>query len=126
MPHRSRVTSNASRTWPLWAPTPASSRNTPSHSSARPSVVRAPGVAAQGVPATGRSAQPVATYGATVTRLGERAHEGEVAPHGEPLALAPHGDAHQVHTGATERRVGAEAPRRRRRRDGERGDGFAA
>src|SRR5256884_362167 len=75
MPHRSRVTSNASRTWPLWAPTPASRRNTPSHSSARPSVVRAPGVAAQGVPATGRSAQPVATYGATVTRLGERAHE---------------------------------------------------
>src|SRR2546422_655904 len=83
MPHRSRVTSNARRTWPLWAPTPASRRNTPSHSSASPSVVRAPGVAAQGVPATGRSAQPVATYGATVTRLGERAHE--------PSAIEPKG-----------------------------------
>src|SRR2546427_516202 len=91
MPHRSRVTSNARRTWPLWAPTPASRRNTPSHSSASPSVVRAPGVAAQGVPATGRSAQPVATYGATVTRLGERAHE--------PSAIEPKGRGTRDSTG---------------------------
>src|SRR3989442_435461 len=35
----------------------------------------------------------------------QRGLESEVAPHGEPLALAPHADAHQVHAAAAEPRA---------------------
>src|SRR5213592_4183524 len=62
IPQKSRVTSNAKPARRLCAPTPASIRNTPSHSIPSPSVTRAPGVARHGVSATGRSTHPAATY----------------------------------------------------------------
>src|SRR5213592_939845 len=61
IPQKSRVTSKASPSRCVAVPYPASQRNTPSHSNARPSVMRVPGVATQGVPVTGAAAQPSAT-----------------------------------------------------------------
>src|ERR1051326_6130052 len=74
MLQKSRDTSNVIPIRWVAVPNPASQRNAPSHSTPSPSVVRAPSVGSHVVPATGRSAQPIATNGARVTVRGVRVY----------------------------------------------------
>src|SRR5204862_345629 len=84
MSQKSRVRSKANRTWRACRPKPHSTRNTPSHSTASPSVVRAPGVAIHGVATRGRAA------------------------HRESLAAASQRQLDAIDAGGRERRIGTE------------------